>query len=71
MSQIRVALESGELATCRVIERLGFNRYIGARTIWVEHDGKQFMAVGNPGAWRKWKAQDRVQWLPPRGRNRV
>jgi hypothetical protein len=58
---INVTLESGEIARCRVIERMGFNHDVGACAVWVEHDGRQFMAVGGHGVWRKWMAKDQVQ----------
>jgi hypothetical protein len=54
--QIQVALENGEMAACQVIKRTGFNHDIGARTCLVEYDGKQFVAVVQRGAWRKWTA---------------
>ena len=53
MAKIQVALENGNLVMCRVIERMEFNHDAGGRTIWVEHDGKEFMAINRLGAWRK------------------
>jgi hypothetical protein len=34
MSTIQVTTEDGTSANCRVIERLGFNHDVGARTAW-------------------------------------
>jgi hypothetical protein len=65
--QIQVALENGEIAACRLIERIGFIHDIGARACLVEYDGKQFMAVGKRGGWRKWTAV----WPPSPARPRV
>jgi hypothetical protein len=46
----------------RVIERLGFNHDVGARTAWASHAGEEFMIVHlRPGTWRRWKAADRVR----------
>ena len=45
--QIEVALENGEIAACRLIERMGFNHDIRAPACLIEYDGKQFVALGN------------------------
>jgi hypothetical protein len=57
--KIEVALEDGTLVMCNILER-SFNPDVGARTIWCEHNGKEFMAVQRLGAWRKWTAADRL-----------
>jgi hypothetical protein len=62
MAKVQVALEDGSLVMCDVMER-SYNHDVGARTVWVNHDGKEFMAVHRLGAWRKWTARDRVQPL--------
>ena len=58
-SKVQVALDDGSLIMCNVLER-SFSHDVGSRTIWCEHDGKEFMAVRRLGAWRKWSASDRV-----------
>ena len=62
-TKVEVQLEGGKLAMCSVIKRMGFNHDIGALTIWVSHEGKEFMAVRKLGAWVKWTAADRTQPL--------
>lgn len=57
---IDVILESGETVQCKVIERMGFNHDVGAYSFWVEYSGKEFMAVGRNGIYKKWSAKDRI-----------
>jgi hypothetical protein len=62
-SKVYVALDDGALALCTIVERMGYNPDIAANTIWVENNGKEFMAVRKLGAWRKWGAADRARPL--------
>jgi hypothetical protein len=58
----KLQLDTGE--TVRVIERMGFNHDVGARTAWVKQDDHEFMVVYlRPGTWRRWSAADRTQPL--------
>lgn len=58
---IKVKMGDGTIAVCAVVEHMGFNHGIGAKTAWVEYRERQFMAIWWAGGWRKWTAGDRVQ----------
>ena len=47
----------------KVLESLGFQPSIGKYAKRVLIDGKEQMAVGGPGRWRLWTAEDRTRPL--------
>jgi hypothetical protein len=56
------------VATCKVVERLGFVQDIGTWAAVVEHDGKEIMVVHHSmirTLWRPWTPRDRVVTSPP------
>ena len=59
---VQVRLGDGSLATCRVLETLGYQPSVGAHArLVLDPSGRQFMAVGSRGSWREWVLRDKIR----------